>query len=553
MKNKKILAVTALVCTFISSVSAFAKPLRIDVARSTTDETVVVTGIGEKNELVTIQILPESITPAQIETDSSQGSSAVYVTNKKTDENGSVSFTAQLENGKYIVYMASATSEGVQSSQPFTFINSNDYKTVMELLKTHNDTSKDPKEEFAEEVEANKSSLGFDIDIYSENAVKRFYDEYGTALSETDFDLNLNNFKKSAVIETLTGGSQTDVVSYIKEIYKSDEVFMNFVNKHMDNAEKEAFFLKVLQGAAADGITDSDDLFIKVKQALILTAVKYPVEADNIRIIMDEYKDVLGLGSVSGTASVYRTLENNEYTTKELLLAAYNTAVKGNSSGGTSGGATGGSSSKVTPSGGSGGMAVLPSTVGQTSNIEIFNDIESVSWAKNAIEALYKAGVVSGKEAQMFYPQDYVLREEYVKMLVSAFDLKLVGNDMPFTDVEENAWYYDYVKTAYISGAVSGMSDDTFGIGQYITRQDICVMAYRLLNICDVAIPEVNEVVVFNDENEISDYAKDAVAALQKAGIINGDDSGSFNPKAFATRAETAKIIYGIYSLVTGG
>ena len=51
-----------------------------------------------------------------------------------------------------------------------------------------------------------------------------------------------------------------------------------------------------------------------------------------------------------------------------------------------------------------------------------------------------------------------------------------------------------------------------------------------------------NEKKVFSDENEIADYAKDAVSALSAAGVINGDGVG-FSPLKTATRAQFAKII----------
>ena len=94
-----------------------------------------------------------------------------------------------------------------------------------------------------------------------------------------------------------------------------------------------------------------------------------------------------------------------------------------------------------------------------------------------------------------------------------------------------------------------GVDDTHFGVGQKISRQDLCVMAYRTLNACDVEIPETTEEVEFRDKTEIADYARDAVAALQKAGVINGDDDRHFNPQQTATRAEAAKIIYGVIGL----
>ena len=53
----------------------------------------------------------------------------------------------------------------------------------------------------------------------------------------------------------------------------------------------------------------------------------------------------------------------------------------------------------------------------------------------------------------------------------------------------------------------------------------------------------------FKDESLISDYAKRAVAALANEKIINGFGDGTFRPKAFATRAEAAKILYALISL----
>lgn len=50
--------------------------------------------------------------------------------------------------------------------------------------------------------------------------------------------------------------------------------------------------------------------------------------------------------------------------------------------------------------------------------------------------------------------------------------------------------------------------------------------------------------VSFEDNGEISEYAKTAVAALAANGIINGRDGGFFAPQEPATRAETAKMVY---------
>ena len=50
----------------------------------------------------------------------------------------------------------------------------------------------------------------------------------------------------------------------------------------------------------------------------------------------------------------------------------------------------------------------------------------------------------------------------------------------------------------------------------------------------------------FTDDGDISDYAKDSVYALKNPGLINGMGDGSFMPRANATRAQTAQILYSV-------
>ena len=52
----------------------------------------------------------------------------------------------------------------------------------------------------------------------------------------------------------------------------------------------------------------------------------------------------------------------------------------------------------------------------------------------------------------------------------------------------------------------------------------------------------------FADDAQISDYAKEAVYALRKRAIINGKENNLFAPFDNATRAEAAKVIYGLIS-----
>ncbi|NLK36674.1 MAG: S-layer homology domain-containing protein [Epulopiscium sp.] len=69
---------------------------------------------------------------------------------------------------------------------------------------------------------------------------------------------------------------------------------------------------------------------------------------------------------------------------------------------------------------------------------------------------------------------------------------------------------------------------------------------FAQLNIRRYAVsPNADTIVLayFNDVDDISEYAKNALAWAYKEGIIACKSNGMFDPKGMATRAEVAKVI----------
>jgi len=122
-----------------------------------------------------------------------------------------------------------------------------------------------------------------------------------------------------------------------------------------------------------------------------------------------------------------------------------------------------------------------------------------------------------------------------------------------FDDVSASDWYYRYVASARKLGIANGAGDGTFGAGKNILRQDMIVLAYRTVQSAGGQITETVEARYFEDQTEISDYAQEAVGALQKAGIISGNHENMFTPMHESTRAEAAKIVYMLLELRNGG
>jgi hypothetical protein len=266
------------------------------------------------------------------------------------------------------------------------------------------------------------------------------------------------------------------------------------------------------------------------------------------------------LGDITNKNGVYMALENANVGTLTALIEVYEEALltadtppatEDTFRPGTGVGSVGGGS----PSGGGGGK--VPSSgaaereeliVNPDAIVLPFNDLQTVSWAKEAIAALYKMGVIAGKNESSFAPNDLVTREEFTKMVVVAFFGEPISKECEFSDVR--GWSSSYVQYAFDNNIVSGIGDSVFEPGGNITREAAVAVVMRSLKAKGYEGGKTDD--KFSDDSSISQWAKEDVSALVEAGIISGRDNNMFCPKDSMTRAEAAKVIYYSIELVGG-
>ena len=171
-----------------------------------------------------------------------------------------------------------------------------------------------------------------------------------------------------------------------------------------------------------------------------------------------------------------------------------------------------------------------------------FSDVPSSHWAAEYIEKLAKLGILKGRDGG-FYPEDKITRAEFVTLLSRIDEEAFPQYSATFEDVGEGAWYSESVMWAYENGITNGVGEKSFAPDKNITREDMAVMIVRYAQMKKFELGEEISEKTFADADKISSYASDAVSKMQSAGIISGFGDGSFAPKRFATRAETAKMI----------
>jgi hypothetical protein len=168
-----------------------------------------------------------------------------------------------------------------------------------------------------------------------------------------------------------------------------------------------------------------------------------------------------------------------------------------------------------------------------------FADI-SGHWAKAYIERICGLGIVSGKTATAFAPDDNITRAELTKIAVKAFSLNVPVSVSvkPFKDVDLSAWYAPYVKAAKDNGIVGGYQDGTFQPDAPVTRVEALKI---LLEAANVEIDPA-AAVEFPDTRTASWYAKYLAYAANNQ-VAGGYADGTFRPANPITRAEMAKVL----------
>nr|WP_297172298.1 S-layer homology domain-containing protein [uncultured Agathobaculum sp.] len=172
-----------------------------------------------------------------------------------------------------------------------------------------------------------------------------------------------------------------------------------------------------------------------------------------------------------------------------------------------------------------------------------FRDVADNAWYYDAVEYVYRNGMMVGTSLTRFSPDMTTTRGMIVTILY-----RLEGEpDAPatsFIDVEPNMYYADAIGWAEENGVVNGVSPTEFAPNQPITREQMAAILFRYAQHknYDVTIGgmSLNE---YADAHQISGYAVSAMQWANENGLIIGRSGNMLAPQDTATRAEVATIL----------
>lgn len=165
------------------------------------------------------------------------------------------------------------------------------------------------------------------------------------------------------------------------------------------------------------------------------------------------------------------------------------------------------------------------------------------SFAKDAISELVEKGIINGKGDGKFDPTGKISRQDFAIILSKALnlDVSTAPATATFSDVPSSHYAYAAVEAAVKAGLIKGTGNGEFGFGQNLSRQDMAVLFVRALGQESFTTGKGSGL-KFSDAHQISDYAKDAVAAAVEMGLLNGTPNGMFNPTGTADRQQVALV-----------
>lgn len=164
-------------------------------------------------------------------------------------------------------------------------------------------------------------------------------------------------------------------------------------------------------------------------------------------------------------------------------------------------------------------------------------------WAKEAVAFVAQRGLLRTIDGKSFAPDLKMTRAMFVTVLFRLDGEPKTEYKNAYSDVKPDLWYSESVNWASAHQIVKGLSKNTFGVQENITREQLAVFMMRYAQHKGLDISERKDLSMYQDIGSDSIWAKDALSWASAKGLLSGRAQGKMEPKANATRAEVASIL----------
>ena len=173
----------------------------------------------------------------------------------------------------------------------------------------------------------------------------------------------------------------------------------------------------------------------------------------------------------------------------------------------------------------------------------LYSDVSAFEWFYDAVRFATERGLMTGTGSGQFSPNTTMTRAMLVTVLYRLEGSPIVSGSIPFSDVGGGQWYSDAILWANENNVVEGYADGRFGPNDPVTREQAVTILYRFAAAKGLNVSASADLSVFDDMNQISDWAATAMSWAVAEGIIQGRTATTAAPSGISTRAEVATIL----------
>ena len=175
-----------------------------------------------------------------------------------------------------------------------------------------------------------------------------------------------------------------------------------------------------------------------------------------------------------------------------------------------------------------------------------YTDVTEGHWFYDYVCDVYAKGLMTGLNATTFGPDQNLARAQFAVILYRMEGSPAVKYTDKFPDVEDGLWYTSAILWAADKGIVTGYSNTgKFGPSDNITREQMAVMMFRYAKYKGIDTTETKSLSSFPDGDKVQVFAVDGMKWCTAKGIISGkgEEPKSLEPQGNTNRAECATII----------
>ena len=178
--------------------------------------------------------------------------------------------------------------------------------------------------------------------------------------------------------------------------------------------------------------------------------------------------------------------------------------------------------------------------------LNFFYDVPNDAYYYEAVKWAAENGITGGIGNSLFAPNQPCTRAQIVTFLWRAAGSPVVNYLMPFTDVDESAYYAEAVRWAASTGIVTGLTETSFDPNGACTRAQAAAMIYRHAQAQGKGFTGAWMFLLpFTD---VPEWAYESVAWCYMNSVTTGVSETAFAPRNDCTRAQIVTFLWRAFS-----